>query len=304
MSREQHIQGSPSNRCLKRCNTGYKINDRPVSAIFIHEGSMMNKPKKEAFREGQVVYNRLGRLAEYVTPLTNGYHAVRPMVFDEEMGEDMPGVLDEWPTVFGSRPVGIYDDQVERAKKQLKQLQDDIQEAYEERSAVAKENDRWRKKFMTIRAVSRIEDCIDGKISHYVKHSNGYPEIVTLADSTRSPEKDTFKLLSLMGRTNGDLEWRLYSYSNESGGSSIVHPCMSIEEAEAVRKEMFDGMVSTWEKDHRIYPFTYKKPAWVVLPENIKKALYEYRLKGLGERKEDLERSLSGITKEMEELSE
>lgn len=85
--------------------------------------------------------------------------------------------------------------------------------------------------------LKHLEDFIAGKITHYVE-TCGYdaPKIVEFSKSFSdgSNEYDrprALKLLTLFGKSNGDLNWNLGQYYDGSGHSPNVFVARSLEEA-------------------------------------------------------------------------
>ena len=87
-------------------------------------------------------------------------------------------------------------------------------------------------------ALARIDEYIDGGITHYVISDYGMPEIVsvedTLEEMNHSREaKKRGRLLTLTPDKiwSGELVWRLNLYRDGSGSERNVHPCASHDEA-------------------------------------------------------------------------
>ena len=79
--------------------------------------------------------------------------------------------------------------------------------------------------------LKRLEDFLDGKITHYVMADWGPPEIVLLAEANVEQFDKHLRLLCLFGTPGRTLEWKLNRYSNGSGCYDYVFPCCGIEEA-------------------------------------------------------------------------
>lgn len=92
------------------------------------------------------------------------------------------------------------------------------------------------------KSLRRLDDFIAGRITHYVEDSYGPPTIVSFEDAKPvggTDRRDKLKLLTLFGRTNGDLEWGLNEYSDGSGINTTVFPCTSYNEAVGVAAKLF-----------------------------------------------------------------
>ena len=79
-----------------------------------------------------------------------------------------------------------------------------------------------------------LDMFLDGKITHYVveKAWSGI-EIIPFEDKAPGErwDKDKTKLLTLFGKSDGNLEWKLSEYSDGSGTKYAVIPCVSYDEA-------------------------------------------------------------------------
>jgi len=103
-------------------------------------------------------------------------------------------------------------------------------------------NDRLAK-LKQHKSLKLLEDYLAGRITHYVEiRSYGPPAIIALKDTTVDEGwsyREKLKLLSLFGRSDGNLEWGLNRYSDGSGCDSNVFPCTSYHEAIEVTKRLF-----------------------------------------------------------------
>ena len=79
--------------------------------------------------------------------------------------------------------------------------------------------------------LKRLEDFMDGKITHYVIADYGPPNIVALAEANVEQFDKHLRLLCLFGTPGRTLEWKLNRYSDGSGCYYYVFPCCGIEEA-------------------------------------------------------------------------
>jgi len=83
------------------------------------------------------------------------------------------------------------------------------------------------------KALERVEDFLDSKITHYVKNYYGRLSLSKFENEVSEGYNHSkhLRLLSLFGDSNGDLEWKLNQYSEGSGDSTLVYPACSLEEA-------------------------------------------------------------------------
>lgn len=152
-------------------------------------------------------------------------------------------IVDE-SEVYDEPPTFIYDERIKKLEEREKELMDSIfnlGESKRELEKVAKEN---QKKYERIDKLKRLNDFIDGKITHYVILSMYTREsIVDFKDAKCMGDKRDLKLLTLFGNSKGELNWKLNQYSDGSGCNSEVIPCTSYEEAVKELEEFIDEEV-------------------------------------------------------------
>lgn len=93
-----------------------------------------------------------------------------------------------------------------------------------------------------------LKNFMAGQITHLFVA--GYsPEIISWTDSNKAYDVDSWhgltklegiKLVSLMGKSDGDLSYRLHEYCDGSGSSKTIHPCTSYEAALAMAQTQLD----------------------------------------------------------------
>lgn len=205
------------------------------------------------FEEGQTVYDRSGRVYQFAGMMGKSA-IVHPMLEGEGYdGEPCPypSELAEAKSVsdiFDNPPIPLINADVALAKQKLKELNDAIAEASAELRNAEKVNAARLEKLKRYDALSRIEDFIDGKMTHFAIRGQYSHDIkVKTFDEVMKCKNDygrfngDIKLLSLFGtrkdypqhgNASNDLLWRVNQYSDGSGsGWWIVHPCMSEDEA-------------------------------------------------------------------------
>ncbi len=107
--------------------------------------------------------------------------------------------------------------------------------------------------------IELLIDYLAGRITH-VFFDRYDPRIIEIDDNEMF-QIDCFygghgveelKLVSLMGKSKGDLSFRLHQYSDGSGGGGCeMFPCRSYEHAVQVAQGIFDGKVAEWVKSGR-----------------------------------------------------
>jgi FtsZ-binding cell division protein ZapB len=201
-----------------------------------------------AYEKGDIVFNEHGQRFVYVAE-SDGDHIVRPTVEtdEEEQWEGNPVTLRK---IFASAPRDVYDKTIQALDMKVSELQEK-RRALEEELRKSKQDETERKKrIMTNAALERIDDFLAGKITHFVYGEYGV-EIKTFEESTSDPdrrERDV-KLLSLYGRSKGDLAWKLNDYYDGSGSWRHVYPCSSLEDATNLAKRLIETKYEEWRKD-------------------------------------------------------
>lgn len=74
-----------------------------------------------------------------------------------------------------------------------------------------------------IEVMKTVEKFLAGKMNVLLREENGFYEIIENKDK---------KLISLFGKTNGDLQWKLNRWSDGSGEDFNIHPFETQREAE------------------------------------------------------------------------
>lgn len=158
-----------------------------------------------------------------------------------EFDERRKFVCDE--KLFDAEPVEWAAPTLTRLRNQISELQEKLDSAAAEERGM---KDRL-KKLKSYAALQRIEDFLDGKITHYVLW-DGYcsdlpiPRISTPNDEKCGTDQSChakLKLLALYGDKDRSMEWKLNYYSDGSGGHKInCIPCTSLEEATEKAREI------------------------------------------------------------------
>lgn len=125
-----------------------------------------------------------------------------------------------------------------------------------------------------------------GEITHVFVASPFTPQIVNadddkmfMIDSSFSGRREfeALKLISLFGKSNGDIGYWLHQYSDGSGcGYTEIVPCSSYEEALELAQGMVDGLAMEYVENDRHFDInSWKKIDGIVIPEAAQKKAYE-----------------------------
>ena len=187
-----------------------------------------------------------GREVEVIEELKSGYLVCEVYETNEEeyiSSPDRPFIVTK-EQLFDSAPVAKYDSNILELDKNLGELRAQKAELEKEIVQKKKDNEETIRKWEQYKGLKNLSNFIEGKISHYViKQYNGV-DILEWDKSTSEysdSEKGVAKLrlLTLFGKSKGELEWNLNKYSDGSGGNTEVTPCTSYEEAIEVAKALY-----------------------------------------------------------------
>lgn len=215
----------------------------------------------ENLTQGDTAYLRNGRQVEFVASVKghtgNILYIVRPIDDDEEdESEDRsygdPLVVAE---LFRAAPTAQWDQRLVALRTQVSELEErkSILEA-EIRAAKLDEGER-KKRLMQNEAIARVDDFLAGKITHIVFTQYGV-EIETFDEAMRYKDHDyekvpnRIRLLTLYGKSNGNLAWDISRYYDGSGyHKGDVLPCTSLEQARSIAFRLISEKFQTW-RDH------------------------------------------------------
>lgn len=205
------------------------------------------------FKSGDRAYTVSGNEVLFITQHDGQALVQQVMQTEEEERYGKPFLIAE---IFSEEPVQKWSAKIEKLNSEILELQKTRDAITAEiRTASATERER-KERLMQHRALTRIDDFLAGKMTHFVMESYRGVEIMTFDEVVKYKESDYdriptgIKLLSLFGKTNGDLEWGINRYSDGSGGRDTVIPCLSYEEAMEQAKISVEKRFDTWRKNN------------------------------------------------------
>ncbi len=146
--------------------------------------------------------------------------------------------------VFDNAPTEKFDKSLTVINEKIKQRQAELRNLEKTIADINTKNKSVFEKFGRCKQLKRLEDYIDGKITHCV--SLGWSlDIVDIKNI--DADHDGIKLLSLFGRSNGDLTYKLNQYQDGSGYWNKIVPCLSYEEAVNELKEYVHAEINKGE---------------------------------------------------------
>lgn len=177
-----------------------------------------------AMKAGAKCYTEAGEECFYVAKVADGV-VVRPQFDVEEENYDGYRIGNPivTPRVFAKPPTKIYDDRVAILRSEVETLNARASELRTEISEGERKRREMIGRLSQVPALERIEAILDGKMTHAATIGYGYAKVETLADALKSSEGGrAVRLVSLFGRTNGDLLWEINKYSDGSGSGQEV----------------------------------------------------------------------------------
>jgi uncharacterized membrane protein len=190
------------------------------------------------FTAGATVYDRHGRAGRYVARVDSGY-VIEQIYEDSETGDPYPGPVDTWREVFTTPPTEQLHVEVRELEQQAASIRQQLDAMREERRALDAEHKARAERIKRHEQLARLDDFIAGRITHFVV-IGGSVKVQEAAKELASDESrydKALRLLSLYGGTKGDLTWKLNRYSDGSGSSTEVIPCLSFDEAMAAARK-------------------------------------------------------------------
>lgn len=232
------------------------------------------------FKTGSTVYDRNGRSYEFRAAI-DSVAVVHP-IFSAEGWE---GELESFPSdqaeivplasLASKPPTAEIVADVLRAENELARLRAEIAEATTAARNAEKDNAERMARLAKYAALSRIEDFLEGRMTHFVMWGQYSRSIeiktfdeVMLSKNDNGVLDGDVKLLSLFGtcksypqhgNKDADLLWRVNQYRDGSGGWKNAHPCSSKGEALEIAAKWLNNQ---WE-EHRATEDRVKDAHWL-----------------------------------------
>jgi len=202
--------------------------------------------------KGKSYYAPDGREVEYVCEASGGY-----MVSYIVEAEDEEPYFSEphFERRLFSKPPQ------ERVSQAILELEQKQREKFAElteletsiRKAKKEYEDLIKKLSTRVPALRRIEDFIDNKITHFIVKKYSGLELVDINYLKCSEDRYSkdLKLISLFGKSDGNLLWGVNQYRDGSGLNTTIYPFCSLEEAMAEGAKMMEEKFTEWAKEKK-----------------------------------------------------
>ena len=196
------------------------------------------------FKQGERYYNLEGQAVIYAANV-DGKHCVRPVLEDED-GELFEGDITFASKLFTAPPIEHYAKEVSTLTSAIIAKRLELEEVQASLQAAEKEARSRISAIKQHKGLELLEDFLAGRITHLVLCGCGeiviqeFSKAIKRTDDWSNPVHQ-IRLLSLFGKSNGDLSWRLNQYSDDSGNWTEVFPCVSMEAARAKVAELLEA---------------------------------------------------------------
>jgi len=260
----------------------------------------------DKFENGDTVFTERGQECFYLSPAPGYGHLVVAVYQEDESQEPSFGKPMVMAQVFAKAPLEKWDAQVRQRREVLQDIEQNIKQARLVLRDAQNNREQIETKFKANPALINILDFIDTPptwafIPYHYKRQLG-PIHELLADSDDRANVG-LRLLSLYGKTKGDLEWRCGKYWDGSGSQVTVHVFKTEDEARQFADEFTLNEFNDLEDFQWGYVITFRDAHSMTVPPSIRTGYTEYRLGQANNRRTEIESDLAENTKTINELS-
>ncbi len=201
-------------------------------------------------RKGATIYSAYGDSYEFGEALTAERWLIYPIVYimgwdGEEEKETLDRPLVGNPKHYYPKPPrAVVERETSEAVEVLLELQKKIADARAEFRTFELEEKARQARMARHEKLTRLDDYITGRISHVIVESGDDWSILTWKDMIK--HRDGVRLLSLFGKSNGDLTWRVSDYTDYSSKMTEVAMFATEDEAKTRFHGMLDDAFEKW----------------------------------------------------------
>lgn len=170
--------------------------------------------------------------------------------------------------IHANAPVAVLDERFAEAQSRLDEIESQYSKRFSEVTNAEREIKDRLAKLKKYQGLELLEDFIDGKITHFVVCESEYSIDLRIKTATEAIEKGgshddrwdkTLKLVTLFGKSNGDLQWKVNRYYDGSGDHKQIWPCRNEDEARQTMSAIYQKMV-----DDHFQTATEDRPYWFI----------------------------------------
>lgn len=269
-------------------------------------------------KKDQIIYSRSGARAKFIAEV-DGEFFVRPEIeiqgWEGEIDTDWGDAV-TWYEIFPKAPSEVLDEEIIQKEKEIEDLVNKARKIHQKLTEGETLMRDQKAKFARYEALKYLEDFIDGKITHYVKIIKNYSDVINnliIIESNKAYDEDDARyhrptvkaLVTLQGKTNGDLNWQLHRYHYDSVQCEII-PCKSYEEAVAEAGKVFNKFCDEFQKSEKkhINSNLVKcvRDLGLVIPDYIEAYLVEEANKEKLAKLESAKKELANAQKKLADL--
>ncbi len=187
---------------------------------------------------GKTIWLENGQECTYLCAAGDG-HVVEPCLdLEDGPAAGSPIIVRE---LFLSPPHYKFHDEITWGEAALLAMRQETRDAREEHKDVEALKAATLGSLAEVEALHRIQDFIDGKITHFLGTTWG-AKLITFKDAMETKDEyncrpNPLKLLCLFGDSKGNLSWKVSEYRDGSGSWTTWRPFLSYEDAKAALAE-------------------------------------------------------------------
>lgn len=148
--------------------------------------------------------------------------------------------------ILKTPPMKKYSDDILELERRIQDKRSELYDVQNLVSVIKNEYSEIKKTIGDkVPALKYIDDFISGDYKYFA-YLDGWSSRYEIKDKNEAIEENEFyergtKLLTLYGKSNGDLHWELNKYRDGSGSSQTVIPCKTVDDA---KKAICDSILS------------------------------------------------------------
>ncbi len=208
----------------------------------------------QTYKPGRTYYMRDGSMVEYLGQMSDKRHVACQLVEIETYDgrETVPGGIVFASELFAKPPVEHRSQEVAALEAKVSELEKRKSALYANCLSAEQEIRVRLDKLKRYAGLELLEDLIDGKITHFVVCESEYGIDLKIKTAAETIEKGgssddgwdkSLRLVTLFGKSNGDLQWKVNRYYDGSGSHKTIWPCRSEDEAQKTIAAIYQKMV-------------------------------------------------------------
>jgi len=217
--------------------------------------------------------------------------------YDDEEMEGEPYVVER---IFDSPPTQKYDETILKLKAEIDDLRIQRIEIEKHTQKVGEQEKERLTKYQQYEQLKQLNDFLDGKITHYAVVESWTACIIPFEDALGEYRGEGQKLLTLFGKSDGNLCWGLNEYSDGSGCWRTVIPCTSYNQAIKELQKYVDAEAQNKPADHIIQ---LAKTYNLVLSDEYVARWNTLQRKGLEKQKTECQQKTHTIQERLDNLT-